>query len=133
MNPIEALADGIMHHEGWTPGSHSNRNRNPGNLRPFNPSQAEDASGFRVFTSLVDGYQALLNDLYAKFKGSHGLSAQSTLLDLLSVYAPPAENNTLDYALDVAWWMSKALQRIIDPASKLSEIAPAEFPPQGKP
>lgn len=131
MNPIEALADAIMHEEGWFPGSHSNRNRNPGNLTPLNPAQPADASGFRTFSSLVDGYQALLNDLFAKFKGSHGLTGESTLLELITIYAPPPANDPEQYALNVSLWMTKALRKIIDPSSKLIEIAPAEFPPAG--
>src|ERR1051325_9975485 len=93
VNILEALADAFMHHEGWYPGSRSNRNRNPGNLRPFRADQPHDSQGYRIFSSLIQGYQALLEDLQAKLNGSHGLKPDSTLLNLLNVYAPAGDNN----------------------------------------
>ena len=123
MTTLEALADAFMHHEGWFPGSRSNRNRNPGNLRPWKDGQPKDAGGYRVFPSLVDGYQALLDDLEAKIHGSHGLTPTSTLLDLLNVYAPAGDNNNPNaYAVAVAQWVSTALGKPITVKTTLKEL-----------
>jgi hypothetical protein len=123
MTTLEALADAFMHHEGWFPGSRSNRNRNPGNLRPWKEGQPKDDGGYRVFPSLVDGYQALLDDLEAKLHGSHGLTYESTLLDLLNVYAPAGDNNNPNaYAVAVAQWVSTALGKPITTKTQLKEL-----------
>lgn len=120
---LEALADAFMHHEGWFPGSRSNRNRNPGNLRPFRSDQLKDGDGYRVFPSLVFGYQALLDDLTAKLQGSHNLTSASILLDLLNVYAPAGDHNDpSSYALAVAQWMSTALGKHITINTTLGEL-----------
>lgn len=122
MNPTEALADAIMQFEGWRQGTRSWRNRNPGNLRPYAAGQAADADGYRIFDSLAQGWMALLNDLQAKFNGSHNLTLQSTLLDLLNIYAPAGDNNNPnEYALFVARWTSAALGRQITPQTTLGE------------
>jgi len=123
MKTVEALADAFMHHEGWFPGSRSNRNRNPGNLRAFQKSQPVDDGGYRVFASLVEGYQALLDDLSAKLNGSHGLTRESSLLDLLNIYAPAGDNNNPSaYAIAVAQWVSTALGRAITTKTQLEEF-----------
>jgi len=126
MRTVEALADAFMHHEGWFPGSRSNRNRNPGNLRAFQKSQPVDSGGYRVFASLVDGYQALLDDLSAKLNGSHGLTKESSLLDLLNIYAPAGDNNNPSaYAVAVAQWATTALGKPITVHTTLGELQTA--------
>lgn len=123
MTTLEALADAFMHHEGWFPGSRSNRNRNPGNLRPWKDGQPKDDGGYRVFPSLVEGYQALLDDLEVKLHGSHGLTPNSTLLDLLNIYAPAGDNNNPNaYATAVAQWVSTALGKPITTKTTLKEL-----------
>jgi hypothetical protein len=123
---LEALADAFMHHEGWFPGSRSNRNRNPGNLRAFQKSQPVDDGGYRIFTSLPEGYQALLDDLSAKLHGSHGLNSTSTLLDLLNIYAPAGDNNNPSaYAVAVAQWATAALSKPITVHTTLGELQTA--------
>ena len=123
ITPLEALADAFMHHEGWGPGTRSNRNRNPGNLRPWKNGQPTDGEGYRTFPSLIDGYSALLDDLRSKLHGSHGLTGDSLLIDLLNVYAPAGDNNNpTQYAFDVANWVSKALGKTITVATKLKEL-----------
>jgi len=126
MNPIEALADAIMNFEGWKLGSRSWRNRNPGNLEPFkgNPTGAPvDKDGYRVFDSLSDGWSALLNDLKAKLiYHSHNLTNESTLLDLLNIYAPAGDsNNPTQYTNFICKWTSAILQREIKPTTTLKE------------
>jgi len=125
--PLEAFADGIMHHEGWVLGSRSWRNRNPGNLRPTHAGQEQDAQGYRVFPSLVDGYAALLAELRCKFTGAntHGIGPSSTLSDLIAVYAPWKDaNNPLKYTAFMAGWLSAALGRQVFASTPLHEIWP---------
>lgn len=123
MSPLEALADSIMQFEGWRKVSRSWRNRNPGNLRPFNQQQIQDGEGYRIFPSLAEGWRALLDDLGAKFAGSHGLTETSTLRDLLNVYAPAGDaNNPTAYTQFVCEWTSGALDRNIRPLTTLKEF-----------
>lgn len=122
MSPLEALADGIMQFEGFHKDSRSWRNRNPGNLRPFQPTQAQDGDGYRVFPSLALGWQALLDDLTAKFNGSHGLTPQSTLLDLFNLYAPAGDaNNPSAYTQFVCAWTTHALGKPVTPTTTLQD------------
>ena len=123
MVALEALADAIMQFEGWHADSRSWRNRNPGNLRPTSPQQKADAQNYRVFESLADGWAALREDLAAKFAGSHKLTLDSTLLDLLDVYAPAGDqNNPTEYTKFVCTWTSHVLARSITPATTLREF-----------
>jgi len=123
MTPLEALADAIMQFEGWFPRSRSWRNRNPGNLRPYSVIQAKDADGYRVFESMADGWTALRLDLRAKFEGSHGLTEDSTLLDLLNIYAPAGDaNNPTNYTNFVCKQTSLSLNRAITPTTTLKEF-----------
>ena len=64
-SPLDALAQAIQAHEGWTPGSVSFRNNNPGNLKYAGQSGATgaDASGFAIFPDYATGFQALKNQL----------------------------------------------------------------------
>src|ERR1051326_2124040 len=107
MTVLESLADAFMQFEGFHRDSRSWRNRNPGNLRPTDPSQATDGQNYRVFPSLADGFAALRSDLNAKLHGSHNLQPTSTLLDMLSVYAPAGDhNNPTAYAMFVLSWLN---------------------------
>lgn len=122
MSPLEALGDAIMNFEGWNRDSRSWRNRSPGNLRPLHSTDPQDGDNYRVFGSLAEGFQALLTDLSAKFSGSHGLTQDSTLLDLLNVYAPAGDaNNPNAYAQFVCGWTSHALGRTVTPVTTLRE------------
>jgi len=122
MGPLEALADSMMTFEGWHKDSRSWRNRNPGNLRPYRPDQPQDGDGYRTFDSLTQGWQALLDDLSAKFAGSHGLTPQSTLLDLLNIYAPAGDaNNPTAYTQFACAWTTHILGRIITPTTTLQD------------
>lgn len=122
MTPLEALADAISQFEGWHKDSRSWRNRNPGNLRPYAQGQATDGENYRVFASLVEGWQALTDDLTAKLNGSHSLTLDSTLLDLLNVYAPAGDaNNPNAYTQFVCSWTSHALGKPVAPGTTLRE------------
>lgn len=123
MTPIEALADAIMSFEGWIPkgqsqalpnGSRSWRNRNPGNLRPFNSTQPRDIDNYRIFTSLVDGFAALLADLTRKVQVD--FSPKDTLLSVMSKYAPVGdENNPTQYTVFVCHRLTLTLGRPVNP------------------
>lgn len=104
----EAIADAITQYEGWKAGSRSNRNRNPGNLRPSAAGQPVDAQGYRIFSTLADGYNALKADIASKLCGAdkHGIGPRSTLNDFFKVYAPSADDNDpLKYAGFVSRWL----------------------------
>lgn len=129
ISPLEALADAIMSREGWAAGSMSNRNRNPGNLRPWADAQPRDLAGFRTFQSLIMGYGALISDLHAKVSGknAHNLSGDSTLAQLIAVWAPKEDHNDpASYAQYVAEWCSKALGRPVTVNSTLNNVMGVE-------
>ena len=105
---LEAIADAIMHYEGWNAASRSYRNRNPGNLRATKHDQEQDAEGYRVFPCLEVGFSMLVHDLTCKVSGrnSHHLDRHSTLLDVFKVYAPEGDkNHPVAYAAFVANWL----------------------------
>lgn len=116
-----------MQFEGWHKGSRSWRNRNPGNLRPYATMQVRDDDDYRMFPSLAEGWQALLDDLKSKFNGSHGLTAEQlkrepTLLDLLNVYAPAGDaNNPNAYTQFVCGWAGYCLGQAISPGMTLAD------------
>ena len=114
-----------MAREGWKPGSRSNRNRNPGNLRATSPGPWQDAGGYRVFPTLTQGWLALTGDLTVKFSGlsKTGITPESTLGELIAVWAPAADSNDpASYAAFVADWLTKALGRAITPQTRLWKI-----------
>ena len=133
MTLAEALADSIFRFEGWIPpgvdpklprGSASWRNRNPGNLRAI-PGQLVpvDNGGYRVFNSMADGWNALLNDVRAKLGGSHNLTDDSTLHDFFSIYAPvDDDNDPTKYSRQVAQWLSRDLAVTITPETSLGYL-----------
>ena len=124
MNNLECFADAIMHFEGWSVGSVSYRNRNPGNLRASHAAIGED-EGYAVFGSFIDGYSALVADLAAKFSGrtSTGLGPTSTVLQFFRAYAPTADSNYPDqYAAFVAHWLTVGLRRVVTVNTRLEEI-----------
>jgi hypothetical protein len=102
MFKIERLALAIAEMEGWCPacskekpeGSLTWRHHNPGALRS-SPFQVGVKNGFAVFKSDLDGWYALIWDLTQKAKGNTrtGLSPESTLRDLIYVWAPKSDRN----------------------------------------
>jgi hypothetical protein len=130
---VEALADSIHRFEGWIPpgvnpqfprGSPAWRNRNPGNLRPI-PGQlvAVDAGGYRIFSSMSDGWRELVGDINAKLAGSHGLTDESTLRNFFDIYAPSDDDNDPDkYSRQVATWLSRDLGSTITPETTLGYL-----------
>lgn len=99
---VTRLLLAIAEHEGWSPqtpstptgGTRSYRNHNPGNLRS-SPFQHSSFENFAVFESDNVGFFALYWDILQKRRGntSTGLNGDSTLEQLINVYAPESDGN----------------------------------------
>jgi hypothetical protein len=125
MSGLEALFDAMSWEEGHQPHDRSKRNRNPLNLRGSHYSHTVDDGGYCVFGSIVDGVAAGLADLQEKCDGrnAHGLGPASTLQELIDVFAPRSDrNNPSAYALAVAAWCTRALERPVHPATTLGQL-----------
>ena len=78
------------------------RNNNPGNIRlsrtvwigEIRPSQDKE---FCQFSSMSYGYRALMK-LLQNYRRKHGCQ---TIADMIRRWAPPSENNTSGYIVDV--------------------------------
>src|SRR3990167_2151014 len=102
---LETFARAIQKHEGYFPpsiynlwrGSRAWRNKNPGNLRYIKQvgSIGQDKDRFAIFKDYEAAWQALLQDIEAKFTGNTrtGLGPNKTILDFFKVYAPASDNN----------------------------------------
>lgn len=128
MNGLDALATAIMWREGepgFRPGARSFRNNNPGNVRRAS-WPAKDADGFDIYADVIEGYEALVDDLADKFtdgKNAHQLGQSSTLADLFKVYAPAEDaNDPESYAAFAAAWVGLSIGKGITVGSPLSEI-----------
>ncbi|MFQ0413577.1 hypothetical protein ACH65E_04370 [Klebsiella pneumoniae] len=78
----------------------ADRNNNPGNIRPVG------GGGFRTFGSALEGWEAMKNQLMRYFTGKTTGRRQQTIMDIVSTWAPAADNNDpAKYARDVAGWM----------------------------
>lgn len=125
-NKLEKLALAIKKHEGWIEpgspgyprGSISFRNNNPGNLR-YSPKQSGSQYGFSKFPTYAAGWNALIWDLTQKCHGNTrtGLNGQSTLMQLLAVYAPAADHNNPE-----AYMMFVQGETGFPPTMKLAEL-----------
>jgi hypothetical protein len=76
------------------------RNNNPGNIRSGSAWQGAtgaDSAGFVIFKDSCWGIRALATDLTNKIK--RGLT---TIRQIITVYAPPSENNTAAYVAAVS-------------------------------
>jgi len=125
MNHLEVIADAITHQEGWRPGSVSNRNRNPGNLRKGEGQIGTDPAGYAIFECLHHGQFALSHDLTFKFLGqtTTGLTPQSTFADLIKVYAPAEDHNDpASYFAAVKDWFQRATGKTITADTRLEQI-----------
>jgi hypothetical protein len=125
VNPLDALSMAIFQFEGARDGAPTTRcirNNNPGNLRPYQPTQpAED--GYRYFPTFVEGWLALQADLTHKLL--RRLTPEQNLLSLLEIYAPVGDhNNPSVYAKFVCNWLSVTLGKEITLKTELQEIFP---------
>lgn len=102
MLKLERLTLAMAEVEGWTPviagptssGSRSYRHHNPLNLRA-SPFAVAIVDGFAVFQSDEDGFAAARWDIRQKAKGNTvtGLNGESTLRELIHVWAPEQDGN----------------------------------------
>lgn len=77
------------------------RNNNPGNIRAGDSWQGmvgQDDAGFIIFSDDTWGLRALATDLQTKINKDN----LTTISDIISVYAPPSENNTAAYIAAVS-------------------------------
>lgn len=102
MLKLKRLVVAMAEHEGWNHpepglnphGSRSYRHHNPLNLRA-SPFAVAVVDGFAVFQTDTDGLAGAEWDIKQKAKGntSTGLNAESTLRDLIHVWAPESDGN----------------------------------------
>lgn len=99
--------------EGWAPlgktstpgGSASYRRHNPGNLRS-SPFEIGKDGGFSIFKTDTEGFIALQWDIRQKATGntSSGLTGESTLKQLIHIWAPTEDgNNPASYLKQVTF------------------------------
>lgn len=99
---LEAFAYAIRKFEGWFPGSVSQRNNNPGNLKYAGQAGAVavDDRGFAIFDSYESGWAALKNQIKIAFTGaSRVYNPTMTLYEFFQKYS---EDNQEPYAESVA-------------------------------
>ncbi len=92
---VDSLMQAIAQFEGFNKsGSIAQRNNNPGNLR-YAPNQTgTDKSGYAIFDSPQEGWNALQRQI--GLDQSRGL----TLREFIYKYAPPSDNNPTSNYLD---------------------------------
>lgn len=99
MGDFSTVASAIQTIEGWFPGSVSQSNNNPGNLKYAGQPGAigQDANGFAIFPTVAAGTQALDNQI--ALDASRGLTIQQ----FAAKYAPAQDsNNPASYAAQIA-------------------------------
>lgn len=121
---FSSVASTIQTVEGWFPGSISQRNNNPGNLRPAGQpgcTPVSTASGqFCSFPSFQAGQQALDNQI--ALDASRGL----TIAQFAAKYAPAQDSNDpASYAAQIA---ARAGLSVNDPLSAADSSAVASVP-----
>lgn len=99
---LYSVAAAMAHHEGFYRGSRAWRNNNPGNLRSSplaDGNDKPDGKGMATFATYYHGLAAMMRDLWGKCTGhtSSGLSGESTVRDLIAVWAPSTENDVEAY------------------------------------
>lgn len=120
---VPALAEAIQRHEGWHAGSVSQRNNNPGNLKPL-PNQylpgmiGRDREGFAKFRDYDAGWNALLAQVQLNVNRGFNLNEFfAGKPGVYAGYAPAGDfNQPLDYAATVGGWLG------IDPRRPLSAL-----------
>lgn len=107
------LLEAVAHQEGfYTKGTRPNRLNNPGDLEfhgwetLYNGTKAGDPR-FSHFDTVLDGFKALQH-LF-----TFPLYFGKTLEVAFNEYAPPGENNTNQYLLDVIKWTGFTKETVI--------------------
>jgi hypothetical protein len=76
------------------------RNNNPGDIRVGDAWQGmtgADDKGFVIFDSIAWGMRAMATDLLNKIS-----KGENTITEIISIYAPPSENDTASYIAAVS-------------------------------
>lgn len=98
MTTLDKWAMAIMEFEGWSKGSISYKNNNPGNIKW--PNTPHDKYGHSIFTTFHEGWDTLVKQLTMAVTGkSKVYQPDMTLLEFFSKYA---EANSKPYAEFVA-------------------------------
>lgn len=108
---IELLAQTIARYSGYSePDSPLYHARNPGGLKATSMRHARNEHGQRVFSSFIDGFQALMFDLDTKLSGRSwtGISEDSTLEELAAAYS-------LEFTVADAW--ARFIRKALDVSS----------------
>ena len=112
------IPEAIAKMEGWnlTPPARCRRNCNPGNLN-FEPwelaygavlESVPAKARFAVFPNTPNGFAALVHLCgFPKYKGK-------SLENLIAAWAPPIENDTSQYLVNVVRWTELSPETIID-------------------
>ena len=95
-------------------GSRSWRNNNPGNIR-IAKNQIGTAGGFAVFADYETGFSAIIDLLQTDRYYS------ASILDAISTYAPPNENDTKNYQKLIASFTG------LDITKKIKDLTPEEL------
>jgi hypothetical protein len=119
-NKLEAFCEAIKTHEGWSPGSRSWRNNNPGNCRYSSVGYLDiykpvlkDAQNFAVFKDYATGWLYLKNLVGTKIQANPNQSIAA----FFEIYAPASDNNDpVRYAQVVA---TACGLKTSDPISKI--------------
>ena len=112
MTKIERWALAIMEFEGWSKGSVSYRNNNPGNLKW--PRTRKDEYGHTIFTTFHQGWDRLVYQLEMATDGRSGVYYPE--MDFYQFFEKYAEANSKEYAEFVA----KRLE--ISPMTKIKHL-----------
>lgn len=135
---LEDLAAAHQAREGWYPGSLSQANNNPGNLRfqPYQHSLYGATPGLKNFASFPTyqaGFRALIDDLRAKITGhsthiDYEKVPKPTFLDYVKVYAPAEDSNDpTSYAQFLVKRLSNYNIRLDTPLSVLASLVNGEI------
>jgi len=96
------LADAIQQHEGWIAGEASVTNNNPGNIKYVGQlGVTASPANFCVAPDFLTGKALQIHDLTLK------LTVHNTIRDIISIYAPPSENNTEAYIAAVVGFFNR--------------------------
>lgn len=84
---ILALAIGKQTGAFSEPDSYAFKICNVGLLKTWRPEKQRDSENYRIFTSVIGGFKALIADMQAKCSGQNNrLTPENTLRDLLDIY-----------------------------------------------
>lgn len=117
---LEEMARAIMDFEGWSEGSVSQRNNNPGNLKWAKQAGiiGMDVQGHAVFESFEAGWNALINQLKLAFENRSSVYNSSDTLN--SFFRKYAEANSDEYAEFVARRLNTFPHATLDDISRMT-------------